>query len=375
VIPLYAGFLYTGAMTVLLGVMLPRIAALHHLRDSQSGMLLLIQFATSATGGMFVRHRFRRTLLLGYILMACASIALLLLPGKFAVTGIGLWGLGLGMAMTSTSMLTGRVFPDSRGSALSLLNFFWSIGATLCPVVVARMPGTFSVASLYAPVAVLSAICVAVITPSASHLALKEDAVRVHGGRSALSTVILFSAIGFLYVGAETTIGGWMSTYASRAVSWNVFRSDLATACFWGALLVGRGVAPLCLLFVSESTLHRISMAGAAIGVLLLVSAHRPLVLLAGATCAGISLAPIFPLTLSLFMERAAGTRNAGWVFGVAGFGGAVFPWLTGVISSGTHSLRAGLLVTFAAVVGMSVLMLRVWATPSGQLKAAAAGV
>ncbi|MGC2299317.1 MAG: hypothetical protein WA476_10975, partial [Acidobacteriaceae bacterium] len=154
---LYAGFLFTGALTVLLGLMLPRIAMLHHLTDSESGALLLIQFAASACGALLVRRYFERTLLRGYALIAMGAGFLMLGPVTWAPIGIGMGGLGLGIAMTSTSMLVGRIFPQSRGSALSILNLCWSIGAFVCPVLVARLPGRFSVDALCAPVAVLGA--------------------------------------------------------------------------------------------------------------------------------------------------------------------------------------------------------------------------
>jgi FHS family glucose/mannose:H+ symporter-like MFS transporter len=369
---LYAGFLYCGVMTVLLGVILPKIAALHHLKDSQSGVLLMIQFATCSSGGLFVRRRFSRTLIRGYALMAAAPLALLL-PGNLAVLTIGLLGLGLGMAMTSASMLTGSIFPESRGSALAVLNFCWSIGATVCPLIVARLPGNFSLVRLAIPVALAGAAfaCISALRPYSGLTG--DTAPGTDERRSSFAFVMLFAAIAFLYVGAESTIGGWMSTYASRAVSWNFARSSLTAAWFWAALLFGRGVTPIVLLWMSEGRLHLLSIAGTSLGLLMLVNAHTPLMLLAGAGCAGLTLAPIFPLTISLFMDRAGRTRDAGWVFGMAGFGGAVFPWLTGVVSSGIHSLRAGLLVTMVAVTGMFLLTLRAWAAPPANLKTIAA--
>jgi FHS family glucose/mannose:H+ symporter-like MFS transporter len=355
---LYAGFLFTGAMTVLLGLMLPRIAALHHLTDSESGVLLMTQFAASASGALLVRRHFERTLRRGYALMALGMVVLMSGPEAWSALGIGVGGLGLGMAMTSTSMLVGRLFPESRGSALSLLNFCWSIGAFLCPVMVARLPGNFSVIALCAPVAVLSAgFAVAALMGGIAAAPLERGSRGEHS-EAGVSIIVLFAAIAFLYVGTESALGGWMSTYASRVIAWNFTRSNLAAACFWGALLLGRGVAPAVLLKVSELRLYLGLIAGAFIGILLVVEAHSAAVLLAGACCAGLALAPIFPLTISLFLARAGETRNAGWVFAVAGFGGAALPWITGVVSTSTHSLRTGLMVTLVADLGMLLLAL-----------------
>ena len=88
-------------------------------------------------------------------------------------------------------------------------------------------------------------------------------------------------------------------------------------------------------------------------------SAHRPLTILAGSAFTGLALAPLFPLILALFLEEIGGSRNAGWVFAVAGLGGAVLSWLTGWISTGTGSLRSGLLVPGAAALLMLMLSSR----------------
>jgi MFS transporter, FHS family, glucose/mannose:H+ symporter len=359
-LPLYAGFFYTGAMTVLLGAMLPRIAALHHLRDSQSGALLLSQFAASAAGALLVRRRFGKTLMRGYLLMALGAVALLLMPAAWAAAALVLFGLGLGMAMTSTSMLVTFLFPNARGSALSILNFCWSLGATACPMIVARMPGNYSLVAVCAPVAVLSAALAAVFLRTSWPAVSRENLLPTRLHKSAISIVVIFAAMAFLYVGTEATVGGWMSIYAARVAAWSFARSNLVAACFWAALLIGRGVTPAILLLISESRLHLISVVGASVGILVLALAHDPALLLAGACCTGLMLAPIFPLTISLFISRSEDTRNAGWVFAVGGFGGAVLPWLTGLLSTAAHSLRTGLLVSLAADLGMLPLLLLV---------------
>jgi fucose permease len=67
----------------------------------------------------------------------------------------------------------------------------------------------------------------------------------------------------------------------------------------------------------------------------------------------------LFPLILALFLAEIGGSNNAGWVFAVAGLGGAVLSWLTGIVSSDTGSLRIGLLVPgFAALL---MLLMIAW--------------
>jgi MFS transporter, FHS family, glucose/mannose:H+ symporter len=355
---LYAGFLLTGALTVLLGVTLPRIAALRHLDDSQSGLLLMTQFATSSCGALLVRRRFERTLTRGFALICVGALAVLLAAPSIAIPAVGIFGLGLGMAMTSSTMLLGRLFPTARGSALSLLNFFWSLGAMLCPLLVARFPAAFSLALVCVPVAALGGLFAVATRLISFPPAASSAASAIARPEARWSDIALFAAAGFLYVGAESTIGSWMSAYASRAVAWDFLRSNLAAACFWGALLLGRALASVLLLVLSELKLYLLSIVLLFAGILLLLEAHTPVVLLAGACCTGLTLAPIYPLTISLFLSRAGEPRNAGWVFAIAGFGGAVLPWLTGMVSTRSGSLRVGFFVTLAADMALMLLAL-----------------
>lgn len=360
VFPLYFAFLFTGIATVLLGVVLPRIAVQHQLSDSQSGILLTTQFAASACGALFVRRHFARTLLRGYLLMAAGAACLALAPAPEAIAAIAIFALGLGMAMTSSSLLVGQIFCDSRGSAMSILNFCWSIGATLCPIILARLPGRFSLVDLCFSLAVLSAAFCLLLLPTLSISTSAASVPATVVNPSSWMPILLFAALGFLYVGAEATLGGWMTTYAARILRWNVGGSSVSAACFWGAILVGRGVTPLFLRFLSEQRLHRLAIVGSLVGILILLDAHRPFTLLAGACCAGLMMGPIFPLTVSLFIGRVGKSANMGWVFALAGFGGAAFPWAAGVLSSTAHSLRVGLLVTLIAAAGMLFLTLQI---------------
>ncbi|MGC2583040.1 MAG: hypothetical protein WA399_13130, partial [Acidobacteriaceae bacterium] len=50
--------------------------------------------------------------------------------------------------------------------------------------------------------------------------------------------------------------------------------------------------------------------------------------------------------------------RNTGWVFAMCASGGAVLPWLTGLVSTRTGSLRLGFAVGVTAVAAILALAL-----------------
>jgi fucose permease len=359
---LHGGFALTGVGTVLLGCILPQVSRQWHLRDKDAGLLLLVQFATSASGALLVRRDLWRTLGWGYGLFGAGALSIFLLQHNsfpMVVLSFAGYGLGLGMAMTSTNMLFGRRYPKRRGAALALLNFSWSAGAVACPLAVAQFLRHLSSGSAFGllGVVVVPFVLLPMFADPLAFAAETSLQPAPTASREA-ATIGYFALLAFLYVGIEATVGNWMSTYATRATSWNFVGSNVAVAFFWAALLLGRGMTPGVLRLVSERQLYRASVVVVIGGILLLLTAHSPRTLLAGSLVTGLALAPLFPLILSLFLAEIGESRNAGWVFAVAGFGGAVLSWLTGVISTDTGSLRIALLVPGAAALWMLGMIL-----------------
>lgn len=354
---LHLGFALTGVGTVLLGSILPRLSAQWHLRDKDAGLLLLVQFAMSASGALLVRRNFWKTLACGYGLMSSGAFAIVLLQQR-SLPAFGVYGLGLGLAMTSTNMLTGRRYPKRMGAALALLNFSWSAGSVACPLVAAEFLRHTRASDAFVLVG-LMALPFALVQLLGDGDDLHAPAVPgpALAGMKEATTIAYFAFLAFLYVGIEATVGNWMSTYASRTTAWTFAASTLAVAVFWAALVLGRALTPVILTRMPEQRLYRVSVFATIAGVLILLSAHTPLTILSGAAVTGLSLAPLFPLILALFLVEIGESNNAGWVFAVAGLGGAVLSWLTGIVSSDTGSLRIGLLVPGAAALLMLLMI------------------
>jgi MFS transporter, FHS family, glucose/mannose:H+ symporter len=346
---LHLGVAVTGVGTVLLGSILPQLSAQWHLRDKDAGLLLMVQFAAAASGALLVRRNLWKALACGFGLFGAGGVCIFLLQQR-SLPVFAVYGLGLGLAMTANNMLAGRRHPNRMGSALAIQNFAWSAGAVACPLLVAQFLRHAASGSAFGVLGLL-------VIPFAflPLLADRRDfaALPAFGPASAGSkeaaTIIYFAVLAFLYVGMEASVGNWMSTYATRATAWSFAGGSLALTVFWAALLLGRAITPAMLAFLTERRLYRASVIATIAGIALLLAAHNPSVLLAGSALTGLALAPLFPLILSLFLKEIGESRNAGWVFAVAGLGGAVLSWLTGTVSSGTGSLRIGLMVPGAA--------------------------
>ncbi len=354
---LHLGFAFTGVGTVLLGCILPRLSAQWHLRDKDAGLLLLVQFATSASGALLVRRNLWKTLACGYGLFGAGAVGIFLLQQR-SLPAFAVYGLGLGLAMTSTSMITGRRYPQRMGAALAFLNFSWSAGSVACPLLAAQFLRHASGGAAFALVGLLALpFALLPLLSDRSDLGISASSGPAPAGFKEATTIVYFALLAFLYVGIEASVGNWMSTYATRTTAWTFAGSTLAVAVFWAALLLGRATTPAILAWVPELRLYRTAVVAIIAGVVLLLAAHSPPSILAGSALTGLALAPVFPLILALFLAEIGGSRNAGWVFAVAGLGGAVLSWLTGIISTRTGSLRIGLLVPGAAALLMLVMI------------------
>jgi MFS transporter, FHS family, glucose/mannose:H+ symporter len=356
---LHLGIALTGVGTVLLGCILPRLSVQWHLRDKDAGLLLLVQFATAASGALLVRRNLWKALASGYALIAAGAIGIFLLQQK-SLPAFAVYGLGLGLAMTANNMIAGRRYPQRMGAALAVANFSWSAGSVACPLLAAQFLRHATGGAAFLLVGVLALpFTLLPLLADRNDLNDSTNLGPAPTGIKEATTILYFALLAFLYVGIEASVGNWMSTYATRTIAWTFAGSTLAVAFFWAALLFGRAITPAMLTWLPERRLYRVSVVGTIAAVSLLLAAHNPLTLLVGAALTGLALAPVFPLILALFLAEIGGSRNAGWVFAVAGLGGAVLSWLTGIVSTATGSLRIGLLVPGAAALLMLVMISR----------------
>src|SRR6266568_7657750 len=140
---------------------------------------------------------------------------------------------------------------------------------------------------------------------------------------------------------------------------WHVLA--LTPSFFWGALLLGRALAPALLRRVRETTLASAGLVLASLGVLVLLIANSLAVVVVAASVAGLGLASVFPINIAMlsqwFGEMAS--HVGPMMFALSSLGGATVPWLVGALSSRFGSLRVGLTVPLLGSVVMLFLYLK----------------
>ena len=356
-------------VTVLPGPLLPQMAARWGLRDVQSGAFFAAVFAASTVGSIFSPHWLRRNLPLGYASMTVGVVLLMVaeetaparLGHGLALAAFALIGLGIGLSVTATNLVVGLMAESGVGSGerarrISLVNLWWGMGAVACPWLIAAAEHAGWLRVLLAVLAAGAAAMFASLLPLWRGSQLGMMTAPRASLRSEAVILAFFAAFLFLYVGVETVVGGWITTYVHRFSGMTVARASLMVSAYWMALLVGRWAGSVALRRLAERTVLLPSLGLALLAVAVLVAPHSTAAVLVAVAAAGVGFGPVFPIGVSWMLARVRDHRNTGWVFAVTASGGAVLPWLTGLVSTRTGSLRLGFAVAVVAVAAILVL-------------------
>lgn len=359
----YLAFVLAGIGTTILGPILPALSSQWRMSDAHAGSLFTAQFLGSALGGLLAGIHPVRSAIVGFITAALGLLILTSASAHSAVPVIFVYGLGVGLVLTGINLTVSRVAEEKRGTALSWLNFCWSLGATICPVLTAIFVTRHVLDGFLIMLSVLY-VCSAILIFSRSKIYIQSALAEVPQTSTAAASIrffiLYFAALLFLYVGIETTLGGWLSTLASRLHHASVLGAFAisASSFFWLSLLVGRGLTPLLLKKIPDTVLQPVAVGLSVVSIGFLLASHSFAGVAIAGSLAGLSLAPVFPLSLSFFLSHAGQSRSVGLVFAICGTGGAVLPWITGIVSTYRQSLQWGLSVPLLAAILMLVLSL-----------------
>jgi MFS transporter, FHS family, glucose/mannose:H+ symporter len=371
----HLGFVLTGVVNTLLGPILPIVTRTWHLDDAQAGRLFAAQFlgailGTLASSRVMNAIGIRRCAMLGLLLMSAGVTVTGVSNAQFGALSVVCYGVGLGFAVPAINLWVALANPTRSAAALNLVNASWCIGAASGAPLIIFLAEKFGLTKTLAAVGILLALTAiagfvaAGFSPASSNSAAPPTASRPALDAVAIAPlprlqptahrafIVLICAFLFFYVGTENGIGGWAATYADRLHILAASRIGFAESIFYGALLVGRVLAPPILRRITAIRLLMGGLVLGSLGALLFTISTSPATVLTGICIAGIGLAPIFPVTVSIYSNELgpAATRTAGLIFAVGNLGGATFPWLVGRVSTTMNGLRSGMLVPLACI-------------------------
>ncbi len=346
----YAGFTATGVSLALPGGLMPWLLAHWSLQDSQAGLLLFLFFIGGTSGALLTRGALRWSVVRG---AACTALGAAWLPfatRHTAYAAILLYGLGLGITMTSISLLQARRFVADCAAEMTRLNLLWAIGACCGPWLILHdglLDGTHA-RNVLLTIALsfgLFALLTAAFERDAPTQPPTQSPSTSRWSRWRLAAPFPLLLLVFSITGVESSSGGWLATYAQRG-NHSLGITIGAPTCFWAGLLVSRLLHSSSR--VSNAARHflltwNIVLMAAALASLILF--HASPVMLTAAFTIGFTAGPMYPLLLALVLEHDTGPT----VFVLAGLGSAAIPFLTGTLSTSAGSLRTGLLVPTVA--------------------------
>jgi len=334
----YLAFIALGLSSAVLGPTLPDLA--EHTQTQLGDISFL--FAASSLGYLFGAllggrlydrlpgHRVM-AIALGGIMATMLLIPLIpllwLLAAVLLLSGIVTATLDVG-----GNTLLVWVHQDKVGPYMNGLHFFFGVGTFLAPIVIAQtVLASGDITWAYWILAALMSVALIWLlkSPSPTNLGSAQDNPAKQANPILVALIAIFF---FLYVGAEVAVGGWIYTYAVTLKLSNETLAAYLTSAFWGAFTLGRLLAIPIAARLKPSHILLGSLAGSLIGVVtILLGSNSLAVTWIGTLGVGLSMASVFPTTLSLAERRMTLTgRVTSWFFVGASIGGMSLPWLVG---------------------------------------------
>ena len=360
----YGAFVALGLVSVSLGPTLPGLAEHTRSRLSQVSLLFTARslgylLGSFRGGRLYDRMPGHPVMAAALLVMALTAAVVPLMPVLWLVAAVLLLlGMAEGTLDVGGNTLLVWVHQREVGPFMNGLHFSFGLGAFLSPVIIAQAvlrSGDITWAYWALALATLPAAIWLLRLPSPAD----HDMAEGRGDRRASGLLVALMATFFsLHVAAEVSFGGWIYTYSvAQGLSGETTAAYL-TSAFWGALTLGRLLAiPIATRFAPRAMLVG-DLAGAMASVMLiLLWPGSRVALWVGTFGAGLSIASLFPTSLSL-AERLMPIRGwvTGWFLVGASAGGMSLPWLIGQLFEATGPRATMLSIMGDLAVAVAVL-------------------
>jgi FHS family glucose/mannose:H+ symporter-like MFS transporter len=361
---LYVAFIATGVGLTIPGALLPLLLVRWTMNDARGGLLLFSFYGVGCVGSYWARGRMNWSLARGAVLTVLGAICLAWAGRWTAYGAIALYGFGLSLTMTSTSLLLSQRFPEQRRLELTRLNLVWAIGAALGPWLALRSTrgaATTRASAMLHAQHVLLGVAIFFAVAAVWAVVMEESAAGVTHGDAVLSTrarrgmgvpwtllVLIFGV-----TGVDAAASGWLTSYAQRAGDSLGITIGAATFLWVGALVSRMAHSTRWASRLPERAVLGWSILAMTAALALLLAWPTGVVTMVAAAVLGLAAGPVYPLVIAAALRYG----ESPIAFAVAGVGSSILPLATGTLSNETHSLRAGLSVPLLAATVMTVLV------------------
>lgn len=327
-----------------------------------SSLLVDLDFSYAQGGSiLFAAYLgfFIATLVAGVLADSLGNRMILILAGGLISAGIlafaaanGFWllfaalliiGLGMGCIEVSGNGLIVQLHPLNRGRYLNLLATFHGIGALIAPLYAGWLLNAGvswrQVFQYSLPLALLLTLAF-VLTPVPVKRAAQPSAAAgfdwLAVGKLGFTRRMIwfYLAIAF-YVGAELGIAAWVVEFLQQSKGFGLTGATGFLSLFFGMIMLGRVAGSLV---VERIGYLRSVLSAASAGLLcLLIGIFGPPALAFFIPLCGLFFSIIFPTITAVVSDVNKEKTNTilGLLFAAGGVGGAICPWVIGVVSNG----------------------------------------
>ena len=230
-------------------------------------------------------------------------------------------GLGSGVINLQSNSLIGELHPQRRIAMLNWASAVFGLGALSAPLLASFLP--WRIAITFIAILALSTISLAWQAPCVLNFSPTDS--KMPWGKARL-LLLLF----FLYVGLESSIGTWNSSYLLN-LGWSEVASGTLLSCYWGGLTLGKAVLGT---WVGKQPIKALKLlllcSLAATGLICIPSLAILLPL------AAFFYGPLFGTVIGLLQERC-GHVALGYLFYTAYFGRTSIPTSFGLLGNSTY--------------------------------------
>ncbi len=359
-------FFVNGIFAMIMGSLLPMISLEYNLSDTLSGSLISAHSVGNLISGfiagvlpMYLGRKRSIVFLssfvtLGFTLMIFTGSPLLLLLA-FLFTGIS-----RGSVSNFNNTMVNEV-SNSSPSALSFLHSVFAVGAILAPIlamVSTKIMGNDGWR--------MSAVIIIILTSLSIFFFSKmemNDKVQVKGkgkGYDFLKSRVFWIHAGilFFYLAGEATINGWIVKYFVDAKIMTIGYAQFLASMLWMAVLIGRMTVSYFGDRIRKETILLVTTTGTVLFYFLLLATRNVTVITVAIFGIGLSMAGIYPTTVSKVGKTIKEYPMAmGVLLVLGGVGAIVMPILTGALSD-AFGIYAGMSAIVVVLILMMVLVM-----------------
>ncbi|MGN9164374.1 MFS transporter [Tissierellaceae bacterium HCP3S3_D8] len=360
----FYAFFINGITSLIIGAIMPSILADFNMGYDKGGMLLSVQsignLIASFLGGVVSVYLGRKNAIvilssmttLGFAgMVIMKSPAFLLIP--FFMTGIG-----RGSVSNMSNTIVNDV-SDGAPEALNILHTFFAVGAFMAPFFASwSFNMDLSWRFVISVVTVLSTIMIVIFSTMKINNVKPEWEKNKRKGKVSLEYLrnidfYISSGILFFYVGVEYAVNGWIVTYLKDTGIMSTSLAQKVLSILWIIIIFGRLFSAYISKIVDKRTILLASSIGTMIFFVLFMLSSSIWRIIGCILGLGFCLSGIYPTAISNVGSVLKESDLAmGTLLAVAGLGGIIMPYVTGIVAE-KNGIAGGMLTITVAIIFM----------------------